>query len=532
MLGVTEPGRARRVRASLLLFTGVLLPLVAQPACGSEDSKKRVNSQYDPGGGAGEHAGGSSNPSAGVPSGTDGGLGATGPTVDGGSAGTDGGGTAGAATAGAGTDGGSSNAGQPGSGGQSGSDTGPDCPSGTADCDDNPTTCEANVTTLAQCGACGVACQQTNGTVICGGTGCEVTSCQPNFADCQNAGVDGCETSLTASPNCGMCGRDCAGAKCTTNLCEPTQLGGVANAATRWAMTSDALYRINGYTPGYGLPTNYTLTRTPLSGGADVVMHSDSKSPGGLAFDATDVYWAVDGTPPAVLKKAHAAAAVTVPTPVFEPASIPVQMKIQGGKLYWTNLAGAIFSRSLGAPINDSGTQLVSAAEVAGTGTFNLHQDFAVTATAMYWVVLNGQSALIRTAPLTGGAASDVPGAVTNSFYKLSLQGEDLYWVRATGAALDGAYHYKPGGNVEPLVLQAGLGAVLADSQYLYLLGTNSAMYRAPLGGGASVKLGDGSGVLYALDFAGQDASRVYVLTPFTKGAGFWGDYKPVYFPK
>jgi hypothetical protein len=168
---------------------------------------------------------------------------------------------------------------------------------------------------------------------------------------------------------------------------------------------------------------------------------------------------------------------------------------------------------------------------------FNLHQDFVTTPTALYWVVLPtaGSQAFIRTAPLAGGTASDVPGAITNSFKKLSVVGEDLYWVRVTGSAFDGAYHYSPSVATHALVLQANLNGLLAAGDYLYLLGGSAnTLFRAPIAGGNSIKLGTntvGNESLYALDFAGTDATRVFVLTSFTHGSGFFGAYKVFGYP-
>jgi hypothetical protein len=516
---VRASSRSRRqavARSSFILLSAVLVPLLAQPACGSDDGKKKAGPRFMDGGEGGEltSSGGSDSPGE-----------------EGGSAGS--GGTAGSAAGP--NEGGSAGTPSTGSGGEAGGSDGPSCPAGSADCDDDPSDCETDVTRFEECGACGVACQSVNGTTICGETGCEVTSCTGDYGDCENAGTDGCETLLTSADNCGICARDCGAQACNNKLCEATQLGS-ALSAYRWASTADAIYRIDGYTPSYGLAANYTLTRTPLDGSAEVVMHGDAKSPGGLTVDGANVYWAVNGTPAAVLKKAHDAAAATTPTPVFETPSVPVQLRIQGNYMYWTNAAGAIFRRAMNAGISDDGDEIVSAAQVAGTGTFNLHQDLAVSPTAMYWVVLppTGNQAFIRTAPLTGGTASDVTGAITNSFFKLSLAGEDLYWIRATGSALDGAYRSQSGGEAEALVLQAGLTAVHATADYLYLLGGSNSLYRAPLAGGNSVKIGNQTSEnysIYAMDFAGNDADTIYVLTSFTHGAGFMGDYKLFGYP-
>lgn len=360
-----------------------------------------------------------------------------------------------------------------------------------------------------------------------------MTSCGAGYGDCNETGTDGCETPLNTEDNCGICGHSCNGAACNNGLCAATAVGSPAGAY-RWVMTTDAIYRLDGNTPNYGFPTNYTLTRIPLDGSAEVIMASNTAGPGGLAADDTYVYWAVNGTPPAVFRKAHTAAAEVTPTPIFEPASVPVQLRIQGNDMYWMGLDGAIYKRPVDAAFSNAGTQIVSAAEVKGTGTFNMHQDFVLTPTAMYWVVLptSGQEAFIRTAPLAGGTASNVPGAITNQYLKLSVVGEDLYWVRATGAAVDGVHHYHPDSGVEPLVIQTQLNAALADPPYLYMLENRTNVYRAPITGGASVRIGNCSGLAYCMDFAGSDPESIYAPTSFTHGSGFAGDYPTLSFPK
>ena len=488
-----------------VLVVSAVLAFVVQSACGSDDGKKKAPgpTYHSAGDGAGGEpgSGGSKSQGGDAPNGN-GGEGATSTPADGGNAGA-----AGAA-------------GGPGT----------DCPAGTADCDDNPDDCETDATLLTSCGACGVSCSDTNGKVICGDSGCEVTSCMPGFGDCNDSGTDGCETDLASAENCGVCQHDCGGGACTTGLCAGTQLG-TASAPYRWALTNDAIYRFDCNTPGYGISASYSLVRTPLDGGAEVVMAADNKGVGGLTVDDQFVYWAVNGTPPAVFKKAHNAAAATVPTPMFEPVSLPMQLKLQGSAMYWTAFDGQIYTRALSANVADAGAVLVSAADVKGTGVFNLHQDFVTTPTSMYWVLLptSGLEATIRSAGLNGKDVADVSGAITNTFLKLWVNGEDLYWVRATNAALDGAYHFKKGGSVEALVVQNGLNAVMTDGDYFYVAAASNALYRGPIAGGATAKLSTGT---WVTDFVGADANKVYTVGAFTHGSGFLPGTKVNVFPK
>ena len=94
------------------------------------------------------------------------------------------------------------------------------CGSDWLDCDKaapNTNGCESSKTSTASCGACGNACDTDHSLgATCvntdGGTiACQYTGCQPGWADCDSSGTDtdGCETSLTTAANCGACGKAC-----------------------------------------------------------------------------------------------------------------------------------------------------------------------------------------------------------------------------------------------------------------------------------------------------------------------------------
>jgi hypothetical protein len=83
------------------------------------------------------------------------------------------------------------------------------CASGRLDCDRTPPNtngCET-VSSTANCGACGQACNTSTGTPSCLGTTCSyVSACNPGRSDCNQTApdTDGCEC---ATPNC--CGSSC-----------------------------------------------------------------------------------------------------------------------------------------------------------------------------------------------------------------------------------------------------------------------------------------------------------------------------------
>jgi hypothetical protein len=192
-------------------------------------------------GGAGQVGAGGSGGKAGAggaaagASGEGGSAGAGGTAGAGGKAGA--GGTAGLAGT-SGTGGAAGASGAAGAAGAAGGSAGAGgaggmCSAGTADCDQSATNgCETNIATDTQnCGGCGVVCQsRANSTVGCANQACTLSSCSPNYKDCNNLEADGCETNVaTDTQNCGGCGVicppransvvGCANQACTLSSC-------------------------------------------------------------------------------------------------------------------------------------------------------------------------------------------------------------------------------------------------------------------------------------------------------------------------
>lgn len=96
------------------------------------------------------------------------------------------------------------------------------CNAGFADCDGLPGNgCERSITTLSDCGACGTACSFPNAAATCSTSGvCTMGTCNTGFGDCTSAA--GCETQVNTTSNCGACGRVCAsGETCNNGTCAP-----------------------------------------------------------------------------------------------------------------------------------------------------------------------------------------------------------------------------------------------------------------------------------------------------------------------
>jgi hypothetical protein len=113
------------------------------------------------------------------------------------------------------------------------------CNGGFGDCNNNIQLdgCEVNLKTdPMNCNMCGTVCTASNATTVCNNGSCAVGSCTAPFANCDNQYNNGCEADLTTTQkNCGGCGNDCTKGQhlqnanatpCVGSLCQPTCAAG------------------------------------------------------------------------------------------------------------------------------------------------------------------------------------------------------------------------------------------------------------------------------------------------------------------
>src|SRR6185369_15716564 len=85
--------------------------------------------------------------------------------------------------------------------------------------------CSNPASDAMNCGGCGIACMAKNGVGACKLRQCTIASCNPGWADCNGALLDGCETNTdTNVGNCGGCNNPCslpnASPKCVGGKCQ------------------------------------------------------------------------------------------------------------------------------------------------------------------------------------------------------------------------------------------------------------------------------------------------------------------------
>jgi hypothetical protein len=77
---------------------------------------------------------------------------------------------------------------------------------------------------LANCGACGHRCPAPppGATMACSRGACRISTviCTAGIANCDGLDDNGCETDLTTGANCGACGRRCDAGTCIDGRCQ------------------------------------------------------------------------------------------------------------------------------------------------------------------------------------------------------------------------------------------------------------------------------------------------------------------------
>ena len=408
------------------------------------------------GGGAGAGAAGGAGGSSGGAGGSSGGAGGSsaggsgGVVSGGGSAGGGAGGSGGSAASGglAGAAGAGCAAGGGGSGGSGG------CGAGLTLCG---STCVNLQTSSDHCGACGSACPAGgptgwNGTGSCVAGQCKF-SCYGGFANCNGDVKDGCEVSLSDSNHCGTCGRVCD--------------SGCNNATCQWTKVTSGV-----------------------------------SSPGAIALDATNVYFAA-GTSIYQLAKSGGTP-TSIATITNTASSGPGEIVVDGGRVYFTDL----------------GTSMVRSVAVGG-GSEKTHAvaekfklvGLAVSTTQLFWTTGFGGS--VESVPLAGGAKVTLasgqafPSSVVHA-------GGFVYWTDTASPGGLWKHGLAPGGNAEKLGADPHPGQLVVWGGTAYYAAFGE-IRKLPLAGGTATGLASASSVW---DVA-TDGSNVYwIVESSTAAAG------------
>jgi hypothetical protein len=105
------------------------------------------------------------------------------------------------------------------------------CAPGFADCNgDASDGCETSLSTLENCGACGVACALPNASASCSAGACALVSCDAGAHDCDGNPENGCDVGLCGQGQHCTSSGDCASFVCVGGQCAaPSCTDGVKN---------------------------------------------------------------------------------------------------------------------------------------------------------------------------------------------------------------------------------------------------------------------------------------------------------------
>lgn len=139
----------------------------------------------------------------------------------------------------------------------------PHCAAGTGDCDGSVlSSCETSVTTVENCGVCGLHCDNPHGSTACTNGVC-VPVCADGYADCDGSLANGCEASLGEPEHCNTCNVSCANghgtSACSAGRCVPICASGYADCDQNSANGCEVDLRKESSIPGRCPPT--TISR-------------------------------------------------------------------------------------------------------------------------------------------------------------------------------------------------------------------------------------------------------------------------------
>ena len=276
------------------------------------------------------------------------------------------------------------------------------------------------------------------------------------------------------------------------------QPGGIAVDAT-------SVYWTTNYSNVVG-----TVMKVPIGGGTPTTLASGQDYPGPIAVDATSVYW-----------NNYVGTVMKVPIGGGTPTTLasgpggnpPGTLVVDATNVYWLTAGGtALLKVPLGG---GTPTTLATPASSGGDYTGGA---IAVDATSVYWT----QSNAVMKVPIGGGTPTtlasgrELPAAI-------AVDATSVYWTEFS-TVQSGTVMKMPLGGGTPITLASGQRqpsgiAVDATSVYWTDAGSGTVM-KVPLGGGTPIMLASGQQGPAPITVA---ATSVYWLNPGNLGSGIYG---------
>lgn len=312
-----------------------------------------------------------------------------------------------------------------------------------------------------------------------------------------------CNADLTKDPlNCGACGNDCGGAKCSEGVCAPSVVASNKARPSGIATDGSHVYWTNAAASG-------SVMKVPLRGGKPMTLAGSLTSPDGIAVDESHVYWT-----------SSSGSVMSAPRDGGKPSTLaqkqdqPTSITARGGSVYWTNQTGAGSVMKVKAS-GDSAKPIV-------TGV-NMPCGVAVDDQSVYYTSYG--SGTVSRVGLEGGKPSVLANGQAFPC-NVAVQGASLFWVN-TGRPASVMRADLASGTVKALVSNiAAPSGVATDGRHVYWTTTDKAgaVLRVPVDGGTPQVMARGvgnpaaiavaQGMLVFADYSGGDVFKIALGKP------------------
>lgn len=284
---------------------------------------------------------------------------------------------------------------------------------------------------------------------------------------------DACVDLMADVENCGSCGHacGCGSTSCTAGVCDAHALASGQGAPVVLALHAGTLY--------WGNDIDQNVSTVPLTGGPVKVLYPGRTVVGGIAFDATRIYFSravfnivesgsLDGTSSGNFTNAQEAGAAGVAT--------------DGTYAYWATAGSGNIRRALLGPPVSPGTTLTSG-QAGADGV-------AVDAASIYWTTKTSSGTIMKM-PKSGGVPVVLASNQANP-HSIAVDANYVYWTnRGDGTANSGSVNRVPtgGGAVTTYAdLQPSPHTIAIDANYVYWTDSVAgSVMRVPLAGGSPV---------------------------------------------